>query len=136
MAESPLPSGMVTFLLTDVEGSTRIWEADRNRARGAFARHDTLVAEHLASFGAGRPRDQGEGDSAFAVFARASEGLGCAVALQRAIYAEQWPDDATIRVRMALHTGEAEVSKGNYKGSAVHRCARLRGLAHGGQIVL
>src|SRR5438552_6413828 len=136
MAESSLPSGMVTFLLTDVEGSTRIWEADRSRARVAFERHDSLVAELLASFGGGRPRDQGEGDSAFAVFARASEALGCALALQRAMFAEPWPEDATIRVRMALHTGEAELSKGNYKGSAVHRCARLRGLAHGGQIVL
>ena len=136
MAEPSLPSGMVTFLLTDVEGSTRIWETDRSRARVALERHDALVAEHLASYGGGRPRDQGEGDSAFAVFARASEALGCALALQRAMFAEPWPDDATIRVRMALHTGEAELSKGNYKGSAVHRCARLRGLAHGGQIVL
>ena len=136
MAEPSLPSGMVTFLLTDVEGSTRIWEADRSRARVAFERHDALVAEHLASFGGGRPRDQGEGDSAFAVFARASDAVGCALALQRALYAEPWPEDATIRVRMALHTGEAELSKGNYKGSAVHRCARLRGLGHGGQIIL
>jgi class 3 adenylate cyclase len=136
VAEPSLPSGVVTFLLTDVEGSTRIWEADRSRARMAFARHDALVAEHLASFGGGRPRDQGEGDSAFAVFARASDAVGCALALQRAMYAEAWPEGAMIRVRMALHTGEAELSKGNYKGSAVHRCARLRGLAHGGQIVL
>ena len=136
MGEPSLPSGMVTFLLTDVEGSTRIWEADPSRARAGFERHDALVAEHLASFGGGRPRDQGEGDSAFAVFARATDALGCALALQRAMFAEAWPDDAAIRVRMALHTGEAELSKGNYKGSAVHRCARLRGLAHGGQIVL
>ena len=136
MAEASLPSGVVTFLLTDVEGSTRIWEADRSRARTAFARHDALVAEHLASFGGGRPRDQGEGDSAFAVFARASDAVECALALQRSMYAETWPEGATIRVRMALHTGEAELSKGNYKGSAVHRCARLRGLAHGGQIVV
>jgi class 3 adenylate cyclase len=136
MAELPLPSGMVTFLLTDVEGSTRIWESDDGRARIAFERHDMLVAEHLASFGGARPRDQGEGDSAFAVFARASEAVACALALQRALYAEAWPEGASIRVRMALHTGEAELAHGNYKGSAVHRCARLRGLAHGGQIVL
>lgn len=136
MVELPLPSGMVTFLLTDVEGSTRIWESDDGRARIAFERHDILVAEHLASFGGSRPRDQGEGDSAFAVFARASEAIACAIALQRALYAEAWPDGASIRVRMALHTGEAELANGNYKGSAVHRCARLRGLAHGGQIVM
>jgi class 3 adenylate cyclase len=136
MAQPSLPSGTVTFLLTDVEGSTRIWEADPSLAGTAFARHDALVAEHLTSFGAGRPRDQGEGDSAFAVFARVSDAVECALALQRAMYAEPWPDGATIRVRMALHTGEAELSNGNYKGSAVHRCARLRGLAHGGQIVL
>src|SRR5207244_10550715 len=136
MAEPSLPSGMVTFLLTDVEGSTRIWEADRSRARVAFERHDSLVAELLASFGGGRPRDQGEGDSAFAVFARASEAVACALTLQRALYAEAWPEGASIRVRMALHTGEADLAHGNYKGSAVHRCARLRSLAHGGQIVL
>ena len=136
MAELPLPSGMVTFLLTDVEGSTRIWESDDGRARIAFERHDILIAEHLASFRGSRPRDQGEGDSAFAVFARASEAVACAIALQRALYAEAWPDGASIRVRMALHTGEAELAHGNYKGSAVHRCARLRGLAHGGQIVM
>jgi class 3 adenylate cyclase len=136
MAEVPLPSGMVTFLLTDVEGSTRIWESDRGWARSAFERHDALVAEHLASCGGARPRDQGEGDSAFAVFARASAAVACALALQRALYAEAWPPGASIRVRMALHTGEAELANGNYKGSAVHRCARLRGLAHGGQIVM
>ena len=136
MTEPSLPSGMVTFLLTDVEGSTRIWEADRRGARVAFGRHDALVAEHLASFGGGRPKDQGEGDSAFAVFARASDAIGCAVALQRALSVEDWPGSAVIRVRIALHTGEAELANGNYKGSAVHRCARLRGLAHGGQIVV
>ena len=87
MGEPSLPSGMVTFLLTDVEGSTRIWEADPSRARAGFERHDALVAEHLASFGGGRPRDQGEGDSAFAVFARATDALGCALALQRAMFA-------------------------------------------------
>src|SRR4051812_24380813 len=79
MAEVPLPSGMVTFLLTDVEGSTRIWESHRGGARIAFERHDALVAEHLASYGGARPRDQGEGDSAFAVFARASAAIECAL---------------------------------------------------------
>ena len=102
----------------------------------AFGRHDALVAEHLAAFGGGRPKDQGEGDSAFAVFARASDAIGCAVALQRALSVEDWPGSAVIRVRIALHTGEAELANGNYKGSAVHRCARLRGLADGGQIVV
>ncbi|HXY93997.1 MAG TPA: AAA family ATPase [Acidimicrobiia bacterium] len=131
-----LPSGTVTFLLTDVEGSTRIWEGNPVEARLAFARHDALVAEHLSAFGAGRPKDQGEGDSAFAVFSRAGDALQCAVALQRALHAEAWPHEAVIRVRMALHTGEAELAQGNYKGSAVHRCARLRSLAHGGQVVV
>jgi class 3 adenylate cyclase/tetratricopeptide (TPR) repeat protein len=136
MTEVPLPSGMVTFLLTDVEGSTRIWESDGGGARSAFERHDALVAEHLAAYGGARPRDQGEGDSAFAVFPRATAAVACALELQRALYAEAWPPDASIRVRMALHTGEAELANGNYKGSAVHRCARLRGLAHGGQILM
>ena len=136
MFESELPTGTVTFLLTDVEGSTGIWESAPTHARVAFARHDALVAEQLEAFGGARPRDQGEGDSAMAAFARASDALGCAIALQRALHAEPWPAGATIRVRMALHTGEAELARANYKGSAVHRCARLRSLAHGGQILL
>ncbi len=136
MPDAPLPSGTVTFLLTDVEGSTGIWESEPDRARIAFARHDSLVAEHISAFGGARPRDQGEGDSAMVVFSRASDALGCSIALQRALHDEPWPAGATIRVRMALHTGEAELAGGNYKGSAVHRCARLRGLAHGGQILL
>jgi len=136
VADAPLPSGTLTFLLTDVEGSTGIWESETTRARLAFTRHDALVAEHLEAFGGSRPRDQGEGDSALAVFSRASDALGCAIALQRSLDAEPWPAGATIRVRMALHTGEAELANDNYKGSAVHRCARLRGLAHGGQILL
>src|SRR5439155_21369552 len=115
MAEPSLPSGMVTFLLTDVEGSTRIWEADRSRARVGFERHDALVAEHLASFGGGRPRDQGEWDSAFAVFARATDARGCALALERAMFAEAWREDAASSVRIALHTGEAELANGNYQ---------------------
>ena len=73
MPDPPLPSGTLTFLLTDVEGSTDIWESDPGRARVAFARHDALVTEHLEAFGGSRPRDQGEGDSALAVFARASD---------------------------------------------------------------
>jgi len=136
MPDPPLPSGTLTFLLTDVEGSTDIWESDPGRARVAFARHDALVTEHLEAFGGSRPRDQGEGDSALAVFARASDALGCAIVLQRSLHAEPWPAGAIIRVRMALHTGEAELANDNYKGSAVHRCARLRGLAHGGQVLL
>ena len=78
MTEPSLPSGMVTFLLTDVEGSTRIWEADRRGARMAFGRHDALVAEHLAAFGGGRPKDQGEGDSAFRGVRPGERRDGCA----------------------------------------------------------
>src|SRR5205823_13335902 len=107
--EAPLPRGRLTFLLTDVEASTGIRESKPTRARGALTRHAALVAEHLEAFGGSRPRDQGEGDSAMAVFPRASDALGCAIALQRSLHAEPWPAGAIIRVRMALHTGEAEL---------------------------
>src|SRR5712692_7364794 len=102
-----LPTGTVTFLFTDVEGSTRLWEQHPEPMRAALARHDAIV-EHLVVQHQGtvvRPR--GEGDSRFAVFARATDAVGAAVAIQHALHAEPWPGDAQLRVRMALHTGEA-----------------------------
>lgn len=130
------PTGTVTFLLTDVEASTELWQHAPEAAELAIARHDALIAEHVAAHGAYRPRDQGEGDSALLAFARARDALACALALQHALASEPWPAGAALRVRMALHTGEAELSDGNYKGSAVHRCARVRALARGGQVLL
>jgi predicted ATPase/class 3 adenylate cyclase len=131
-----LPTGTVTFLLTDVEGSTRLWEQDPVAMRAATARHDTLVDEIVAGNGGILIRPRGEGDSRFAVFARASDAVAAAAALQAALTAEAWPTPTPLRVRMALHTGEADLREGDYYGTAVNRCARLRVIAHGGQILV
>jgi predicted ATPase/class 3 adenylate cyclase len=131
-----LPTGTVTFLFTDVEGSTRLWEQYPAEMRLATARHDALVAEIVGANAGVLVRPRGEGDSRFAVFARASDAVAAAVALQQALTSEAWSRPAPLRVRMALHTGEAELRDGDYYGPAVNRCARLRAIAHGGQVLL
>ena len=81
-------------------------------------------------------RPGGEGDSRFAVFARASDAVAGALAIQRASHTERWPGELALRVGMAMHTGEADLRAGDYYGAAVNRCARLRALAHGGQVLI
>jgi class 3 adenylate cyclase len=127
-----LPTGTVTFLFTDIEGSTRLWEERPEAARGAVARHDALI-EALVELQQGvlvRPR--GEGDSRFAVFTRASDAVAAACAIQRAMISEEWLLPKPLRVRIAVHTGEADLRDGDYYGTAVNRCARLRAIGHGG----
>src|SRR5689334_9222859 len=131
-----LPSGTVTFLFTDIEGSTRLWELHPEAARAALARHDALVEEIVQGAGGAVVRPRGEGDSRFAVFSRSTDAVSAAAALQRALFSEPWPTPMPLRVRMALHTGEADLREGDYYGSAVNRCARLRSAAHGGQTLL
>jgi predicted ATPase/class 3 adenylate cyclase len=131
-----LPTGTVTFLFTDIEGSTRLWEEHPDAARQALARHDRLVEEIVERNGGSLVRPRGEGDSRFAVFTRATSAVAAAVELQIAFHNEAWPTPAPLKVRMALHTGEADLREGDYYGSAVNRCARLRGAAHGGQALL
>jgi len=94
------------------------------------------MAAALKHWGGYRPKDQGEGDSVFAVFETARAALGFAVEVQRQMAQVDWADEAVIRVRRALHTGEPKLVGQNYKGGPVHRCARLRTLAHGGQTLL
>jgi predicted ATPase/DNA-binding SARP family transcriptional activator len=131
-----LPSGVVTFLLTDVEGSTALWETHAAGMRAALARHDDILTTAIREHDGTLVKPKGEGDSTFAVFSSASDAVRAALAAQRAFAAEQWPEHAAIRVRMAIHTGEAELRDGDYFGSTVNRAARLRELAHGGQAVL
>jgi predicted ATPase/class 3 adenylate cyclase len=131
-----LPSGIVTFLFTDVEGSTRLWERLPDEAGRALTRHDQLIETIVAQHAGVLIRPRGEGDSRFAVFDHATNAVIAAVAIQQALAAEPWPTPTPLRVRMALHTGEADLREGDYYGAAVNRCARLRGLAHGGQTLL
>ena len=125
----------VTFLLTDIEGSTAAWEADADAMAAALARHDEIV-EQVVTFRGGRLiKTRGEGDATFSVFDRPSGAAAAAIELQEAIRREPWPLADPMRIRVALHTGEVEFRDGDYFGRAVNRAARLRSLATGGQIL-
>jgi class 3 adenylate cyclase len=125
-----LPTGTVTLLLADVEGSTRLWETQPEEMTAAVARLDRTLTDVLAAHGGVRPVEQGEGDSFVVGFARATEAVTCALELQRAPL-------APIRLRIGVHTGEVQLrDEGNYVGPTINRTARLRDLAHGGQTVL
>jgi len=122
--------------VTDVEGSTRLWEAHPAAMRAALARHDALIEAAVVAHGGMAVRPRGEGDSRFCVFARATDAVAAAAAVLGALHAEAWPPETPLRVRLALHTGEADLREGDYYGAAVNRCARLRAIAHGGQALL
>jgi predicted ATPase/class 3 adenylate cyclase/DNA-binding CsgD family transcriptional regulator len=132
-----LPTGTVTFLLTDIEGSTRGWEAQGELMGEAVARHYRILDSAITRHGGVRPVEQGEGDSLVAVFSRASDAIGAALDGQRALTDESWREGAEISVRMALHTAEAQLRDERfYVGPSLARCARLRALAHGGQVLV
>jgi predicted ATPase/class 3 adenylate cyclase/DNA-binding CsgD family transcriptional regulator len=125
-----LPTGTVTLLLADVEGSTRLWESQPDEMTAAMARMNQVVSETIVAHDGVRPVEQGEGDSFVAAFARASDAVACALELQRAPL-------APIRLRIGVHTGEIKLrDEGNYAGPTINRTARLRDLGHGGQTLL
>lgn len=129
-----MPTGAVTFLFTDIEGSTRLVKHLRERYAGVLADQQRLLR---AAFDAhdGYEVDT-QGDSFFVAFARARDGLLAAVDGQRALLSHQWPVGVQIRVRMGIHTGQAVASDGRYTGLAVHRAARIGSAGHGGQILV
>src|SRR5262249_13172287 len=131
-----LPTGVVTFLMTDVEASTSLWRAAHGAA-GLMARQAELIGEAVAKHGGGRPPGQGDGASLLAACARRAAALAAALEARRALAAEPWPEGQAVRVRMAVHSGLAELRDAhNYGGLALIRCARLRSLAHGGQVLV
>src|SRR4051794_19631539 len=130
MAE--LPRGTVTFLLTDIEGSTALWEQAPEAMRPALARHDVLFESAVTDHGGTHIRPRGEGDSRFAVFASAPNAVAAALAVQRAFAAEAWPTPRPVKVRIGIHTGEAELRDGDYYGSAGNPGARPRPIGPGG----
>ena len=131
MAEAGSPTR--TFLFTDIEGSTRLWEEEPGAMRQALARHDQMLRSMVETHGGAVFSTGGDG---FAVaFQNAGSALRAAVDGQRALVDEEWPVSRPIRVRMGLHTGEAVERDGNFFGPGLNRCARLMGVAHGGQIV-
>jgi class 3 adenylate cyclase len=131
---SVLPSGTVTFLFTDVEGSTRLMRELGDRWQEVHATHRRLLREAFAACG-GREVDT-QGDAFFVAFARARDGVNAAAAAQQAIREQPWPGGAEVCVRMGLHTGEPAVGAEGYLGLDVVRAARLCAAAHGGQVLL
>jgi predicted ATPase/class 3 adenylate cyclase len=132
-----LPAGTVTFLLTDIEGSTRLWESVPEAMEVALERHNRLLGEMIEGHGGVVVTSRGEGDSFFAAFASAVAAVEAAGACQLRLGSERWPAGAALRVRMGLHTGEAHVQDGDYVDHApINRCARVKAAAHGGQVLV
>ena len=131
-----LPSGVVTFLLTDIVGSTSLWEQHPNAMAHVVARHDELTRDAVTAHRGTLLKARGEGDSTFSVFTRATDALDAALSAQRALLREAWPEATPLSVRMALHTGEAFERDSDYYGPTVNRAARIRRLASGGQILV
>jgi YVTN family beta-propeller protein len=134
MPMTELPTGTVTFLFTDIEGSTQLERQLRDRYGEVLGQHQAIVRAALAAHG-GREIDT-QGDSFFYVFPRAKAAVDAAVDAQRALAAHVWPEDGEVRVRMGVSTGEASLEDGRYVGFAVHRAARISAAGHGGQILL
>jgi predicted ATPase/class 3 adenylate cyclase len=129
-----LPSGTVTFLFTDIEGSTRLWEEHPDAMRVALARHDAILGKAVVTHGGTVVKTTGDG--VHAVFPVADAGVAAAVDGQLALTRERWDATGPILVRMGLHTGAAELRDGDYYGSVLNRAARLMSVAHGGQVVV
>ncbi len=130
-----LPIGVVTFCLTDIEDSTRLWDTYPDAMGPVIAAVETLIADTVESHAGRLIKSRGEGDSTLSVFTRASDAAAAAVEIQRRLAAQVWPAGTEPLVRVALHTGEAELREGDYYGPTLNRAARLRGLGDGGQIL-
>jgi predicted ATPase/class 3 adenylate cyclase len=142
-----LPSGTVTFLFTDIEASTQLWEQHQQAMPAALAHHDTLLRAGVVAHGGAVVKNTGDG--VLAVFARATDAVHAALAIQRTLAEEQWnmfdalpspnshlPSPIALQVRMALHSGVTEVRDGDYFGAPLNRAARLLAAGHGGQVLL
>jgi class 3 adenylate cyclase len=131
---SGAPSGTVTLLFTDVEGSTQLWDAERDAMAAALRRHDEILRDAIEQ--AGGYVFKTVGDSFCAAFSAARPGLDAALAAQRNLAAQSWPTSRPIVVRMGLHAGVCEERDGDYFGPAVNRVARLLAVASGGQVLV
>jgi predicted ATPase/class 3 adenylate cyclase len=128
------PTGTVTFLFTDIEGSTQRWERDRDAMSAALTRHDEILRDAIVDHGGFLFKTVG--DAFCAAFATAGDAAAAAIGAQRALDAADFGDVGGVRVRAALHTGAADERGGDYFGPAVNRVARLLAIGHGGQILL
>ena len=129
-----LPSGTVTFLFTDIEGSTVLLRRLRARYSEVLADHQRILRSAVEE--AGGDEIDSQGDSFFFVFRRARDAVLAAANAQRGLASHSWPEAGVVRVRMGIHTGEAAVSNGRYLGVAVHRASRISSAGHGGQVLL
>jgi predicted ATPase/class 3 adenylate cyclase len=129
-----LPTGTVTFLFSDVEGSTRLLTRLRSRYADVLGEHQRLLR---ATFDEHDGREvHTEGDAFFVAFARASDAIAAAVSAQRSLASQRWPEGVDVRVRIGVHTGEAAVRHDDYVGLDVHRAARICAAGHGGQVLI
>jgi YVTN family beta-propeller protein len=129
-----LPTGTVTFLFTDIEGSTRLLKQLRDGYAAVLADHEQIIRAALAEHEGWEIDTQG--DSFFAAFRRAKDAVGAALSAQRALAEHAWPDGVELRVRMGMHTGEPVVGGERYVGLGVHRAARISAAGHGGQVLV
>ncbi|PYI70573.1 MAG: transcriptional regulator, partial [Verrucomicrobia bacterium] len=128
------PTGTVTLLFTDIQGSTQLLRRLGDRYPGILAEHHTILRATLAKHGGYEVST--DGDAFFVTFSRATDGIAAAACAQREFAQHSWPENASLSVRMALHTGEPGCSGKDYTGLDIHRAARIRDAAHGGQILI
>jgi len=128
------PTGTVTFLFTDLEGSTRLWQDHPDAMKAALARHDEILRDAITSHGGVIVKTTGDG--VHAAFADANGAVDAALDAQRAVTSDDWGAVGELRVRIGIHTGPADLRDGDYYGTTVNRAARLMSAAHGGQVIV
>jgi class 3 adenylate cyclase len=128
------PTGTLTFLFTDIEGSTKLWEHDAPAMQMALTRHDEILKGAIEERGGYVFKTVG--DAFCCAFTTATDALDAALEVQRTLFGEEWQETDPLRVRMALHTGAAEERDGDYFGPPVNRLARVLSAGHGGQVLL
>jgi class 3 adenylate cyclase/streptogramin lyase len=131
---SSVTSATATFVFTDIEGSTELLKTHRVAYSSILAEHHHILREGFTKYG-GREVDN-QGDSFFVAFARAKDAVLAAADIQQVLATHAWPDGATVRVRIGIHTGEAELTVDRYVGLSVHRAARISAIGHGGQVLV
>src|SRR5215208_2741698 len=131
-----LPTGVVTFCCSDIEGSTALWESQPEAMAEALVRHDELIADAVEARGGSLIKSMGEGDSTVSVFDSAPAAIAAALAANRSLSAEEWPPGISIVARWGIHTGEAERRDADYYGPTINLAARVRAQADGGEILL